>query len=241
MATFLKGGYPEPILEKEEGFHEAWMDNYFQTYVQRDIRRLFPRLDLIKYQRFVSMLAALSGTIINRSQVGRSLDISEKSVRDYLEIAAGSYIWRNVPSYESSGSKSIVKMPKGHLRDSGLAHFIRQIKNRDQLLNHPSVGARFEAMITEEIIKGLQALSITNWDYYYFRTKNGAEIDLILEGPFGTLPIEIKLGSQTKQRQLQALKNFIQIHNLPLGLVINNCEKVELIADKIIQLPAGCI
>ena len=241
METFLKGGYPEPILEKEEGFHEAWMENYFQTYVQRDIRRLFPRLDLIKYQRFVSMLASLSGTIINRSQVGRSLDISEKSVRDYLQIAEGSYVWRNVPSYESNLSKSIVKMPKGHLRDSGLAHFIRQIKSRDQLLNHPNVGAGFEALITEEIIKGLQALSVTNWHYYYFRTKNGAEIDLILEGPFGTLPIEIKLGSQTKQRQLQAIKNFVQIHNLPLGIVINNSEKVELIADKIIQLPAGCI
>ena len=66
---------------------------------------LFPRLDLIKYQRFVSMLASLSGTIINRSQVGRSLDISEKSVRDYLEIVEGSYIWRNVPSYETESEQ----------------------------------------------------------------------------------------------------------------------------------------
>jgi uncharacterized protein len=241
MESFLKGGYPEPILEKREGFHEAWMENYFQTYVQRDIRSLFPRLDLIKYQRFVSMLASLSGTIINRSQVGRSLDISEKSVRDYLDIAEGSYVWRNVPSYEPSSSKSIVKMPRGHFRDSGLAHFIRQIKSRKQLLNHPGVGAGFEALVTEEIIKGLQALSITNGHYYYLRTKNGAEIDLILEGPFGTLPIEIKLGSQIKPRQLPAIKNFVQIHNLPLGLVINNSDNVELIADKIIQLPASCI
>ena len=241
MEPFFKGGYPEPILEKKEGFYEAWMENYFQTYVQRDIRTLFPRLDLIKYQRLISMLAALSGTIINRSQVGRSLDISEKSVRDYLEIAEGSYIWRNIPSYESSLSKSMVKMPKGHFRDSGLAHFIGQIKSREQMLNHPGVGPGFEAFITEEIIKGIQALDVTNWRYYYFRTKNGAEIDLILEGPFGTLPVEIKLGTQIKQRQLQSLKNFIHLHNLPLGIVINHSEKVELIADKIIQLPAGCL
>ena len=56
-------------------------------FTQRDIRTLFPRLDLIKYQRFIAMLSSLSGTIINRSQVGRSLDISEKAVRDYLGIA----------------------------------------------------------------------------------------------------------------------------------------------------------
>ncbi len=241
METFLKGGYPEPVLEKDDRFHEAWMENYLQTYVQRDIRTLFPRLDLVKYQRFVAMLSTLSGTIINRSQVARSLDISEKAVRDYLEIIEGSYIWRNIPSYETSLSKSVVKMPKGHFRDSGMANFIQQIKTRDQFLNHPNVGAGFEAFITEEIIKGLQALSITNWHYYYFRTKNGAEIDLILEGPFGILPVEIKLGSQIKKRQLLAIKNFVQIHNLPLGIVINNSEKVQLIADKIVQVPAGCI
>jgi predicted AAA+ superfamily ATPase len=241
MDAFLKGGYPEAVLERDDRFLEAWMENYLQTYVHRDIRTLFPRLDIIKYHRFVSMLAALSGTIINRSQVGRSLDISEKSVRDYLEIAEGSYVWRNIPSYERSLSKSVVKMPKGHLRDSGLAHFIQQIKGRDQLLNHPNVGAGFEAFISEEIIKGVQTLDVPNWHYYYFRTHNGAEVDLVLEGPFGMLPVEIKLGSLVKPRQLQALKNFVQLHDLPLGVVINNGEQVELVADKIIQLPAGCV
>jgi predicted AAA+ superfamily ATPase len=81
MQAFLKGGYPEPVLEKNERFYDAWMESYIQTYIQRDIRTLFSRLDLVKFQRFVSMLSALSGTIINRSQVGRSLDISEKALR----------------------------------------------------------------------------------------------------------------------------------------------------------------
>jgi predicted AAA+ superfamily ATPase len=122
-----------------------------------------------------------------------------------------------------------------------LAHFIQQIKSRDQLLNHPKVGAGFEAFISEEIIKGIQTLDVPNFHYYYFRTHNGAEIDLILEGPFGRLPIEIKLGSTVKHRQLQALKTFVQLHDLPLGVVITNSEQVELVADKIIQLPAGCV
>ena len=239
MDAFLKGGYPEPVLQKDERFHELWMENYLETYVQRDIRALFPRLDLIKYRRFISMLSSLSGTIINRSQVGRSLDVSEKSIRDYLEIAEGSYIWRNTPSYETSLSKSIVKMPKGNFRDSGLANFIQGIKNRNHLLNHPNVGALFEAFITEEIIKGVQATDVTNWAYYYFRTRNGAEIDLILEGPFGTLPIEIKSGSTINKRQLQTLKSFVILHKLPLGIVVNNSDNIEMIADRIIQLPAN--
>jgi len=241
MQAFLKGGYPEPVLEKDDRFYDIWMENYMQTYVQRDIRTLFPGLDLVKYQRFVSMLSALSGTIINRSQVGRSLDISEKAIRDYLQIAEGSYIWRNTPSYEKSASKSVVKMPKGNFRDSGLSNFIQGITKRKQLLNYPNVGAAFEAFISEEIIKGIQATEIVNWNYYYFRTRNGAEIDMIIEGPFGTLPIEIKFGSMIQKRQIQTLKNFVYKNNLPLGIVINNSDNIQLVADRILQLPATCI
>ena len=241
METFFNGGYPELASSRNRRFHQFWMENYLKTYVQRDIRSLFPRLDIVKYRRFIHMLAALNGTIINRSQVGRSLDISEKSIRDYLEIAEGSYVWRNLPSYAARFSKSIIKMPKGNFRDSGLAHFIQNVNSREQLLNQPNVGATFEAFVTEEIIKGIETLEVTNWHYNYFRTKNGAEVDLILEGPFGLLPIEIKFGTSTKQRQLQSLKNFIANENLPLGIVINNSEQVELISEKIIRLPASCI
>jgi predicted AAA+ superfamily ATPase len=173
--------------------------------------------------------------------VGRSLDISEKSIRDYLEIAEGSYVWRNIPGYEGSVSKSVVKMPRGNFRDSGLANFIQGINSRDQLLNYPNVGAGFEAFISEEIIKGIQATDTVNWNYYYFRTKNGAEIDLVLEGPFSTLPIEIKLGSGVKQKQIQTIKNFVYNNDLPLGIVINNSDSVEMIADRIIQIPATCV
>ena len=241
MQVFLKGGYPEPVLANDDRFYDLWMENYIQTYVQRDIRTLFPRLDLLKYQRFVAMLSALSGTIINRSQVGRSLDISEKAIRDYLQIAEGSYIWRNTPSYAKSASKSVVKMPKGNFRDSGLSNFLQGVTQRQQLLNYPNVGAAFEAFVSEEIIKGIQAAEIVNWNYYYFRTRNGAEIDMILEGPFGTLPIEIKFGTMVQPRQIQTLKKFVFTNNLPLGIVINNSDAIQLIAERILQLPVTCI
>ncbi len=238
MEAFLSGGYPEPVLEKDSRFHDVWMENYIQTYVQRDIRALFPKLDIVKFQRFVTMLSALSGTVINRSQVGRSLDVSEKAIRDYLQIAEGSYLWRNVPSYAKSKSKSVIKMPKGYIRDSGLTHHLQGITRREQLRNHPHVGAAFEAFVSEEIIKGVQATGVVNWSYYYFRTKNGAEVDLILEGLFGTLPIEIKFGSLVKQRQIAALKQFVYANDLPLGIVVNNSDEVRMVADRILQLPA---
>ncbi|HRJ51423.1 MAG TPA: ATP-binding protein [Candidatus Thiothrix moscowensis] len=241
IPLFLRGGYPEPVLAQDPYAFSVWMENYYQTYINRDIRRLFPRLDSIRYRRFISMLASLSGTIINKAQLGRSVDVSEVTIRDYIEIADNTYIWRTIPAFETSKSKSVLKMPKGILRDSGLTHYLAGIESREALLRSPQVGQNFEAFTTEEIIKGIQATRATRWDYYYFRTKNGAEVDLVLDGSFGTLPVEIKLGQQTTVKQLTALRQFVEQHELPFGIVVNNNTRVQMLADKIIQIPAGCL
>jgi len=187
------------------------------------------------------MLSSLSGTIINKAQLGRSVDVSEVTIRDYLYIADKTFYWRTIPSFETSKSKSTVKMPKGIVRDSGINHYLTGIDTRDKLLRTPQVGHNFESFIIEEIIKGLQATRVTRWDYYYYRTKNGAEIDLILDGSFGLLPIEIKFGRQVTMRQLTSLQQFVQRHDLPFGIVVNNNAEVRLLSEKIIQVPAGCL
>lgn len=239
--VFLKGGYPAPFLSKNESFHEDWMENYFQTYVNRDVKKLFPRMDTIKYRRFISMLSELSGTIINKAQVGRSIDVNEVSIRDYLDIAHKTFFWRMIPSYEKTKIKSVTKMPKGIMRDSGLTHYLSNIDSREQLLRSPNYGQNFEAFIIEELIKGIHATSVRRWDYYYYRTKNGVEVDFILDGKFGVLPIEIKSGCSTSISDLKSLNYFIESQKLPLGIVINNDFEIKMLSDKIIQIPAHFI
>ena len=237
----LKGGYPEPVLLQADTAYYSWMDNYHRTYISMDIKRLYPKLDSIRYRRFISMLAGLSGTIINKAQLGRSIDTSETAVRDYLDIADKSFIWRSIPSFENSITKSVVKMPKGIYRDSGLLHFLLNITSREQMLRSPSIGHAYESFVIEEILKGMRATMIPKWDYYYYRTRNGAEVDLILEGSFGLLPVEIKFGSSTTVKQLVSLNKFIKDHDLPFGMVVNNSDEVRLLSDTIIQVPLRCI
>jgi len=140
MPLFLRGGYPEPVLANDDYTFNVWMENYYRTYINRDIRKLFPRLDSIRYRRFVTMLSSLSGTIINKAQLGRSVDVSEITIRDYLHIANKTFFWRTIPSYESSKSRSIVKMPKGIVRDSGINHYLTGIDNRDKLMRRSESG-----------------------------------------------------------------------------------------------------
>ena len=114
LAQCLSGGYPEPFLNRgNELFFDQWMESYIQSYIERDIRRLFPTLNLDAYQRFTKMLCFASGDIINLSNFSRSLGVSQPTVKKYIEIMEGTFMWRTLRSYEKSQSKSVVKMSKG--------------------------------------------------------------------------------------------------------------------------------
>jgi hypothetical protein len=237
----LKGGYPQPVLRADSDFFLDWMENYFNTYINRDMRSLFPRIDIIKYQRVIKMLSSISGTIVNKSELARSAESSEKSIRDYLQIISGTFFWRELPAFKTSKIKTTTSLPKGHFRDSGLLLFLQNIFTPETLEFYPKLGNVFESFVVEELIRGVQAVAARNLKYYHFRTKAGGEIDLILEGSFGLLPIEIKYQSNTTKRQLTSMINFIELHELPYGVIVNNCESPSMITENIMQIPIACL
>ena len=131
-------------------------------------------------------------------------------------------------------------MPKGYLRDSGLLHLMLNLNSLESLERDPIVGKSWESFVAEEIIKGLN-VSLIPHEVFYYRTNHGAEIDLILEGSFGLLPIEIKYGQRIDPRSLRVLKDFIDERKLKIGLVINNSSSIEWLSDKILQIPATLV
>ena len=167
-------------------------------------------------------MARISGNILNKSDIASALEISEPSVSDYLNIADGVFVWNNLYTYENSALKNLVKIPKGYIRDSGLLHTLNNIDLSDieNLYTHPSVGHFFESFVIEELIKGIQASNILKADYSYYRTYSKAEIDLIVEGTFGIVPIEIKYASNVKKKKLISVENFVDKNNLNYGIVI---------------------
>ena len=234
----LYGGYPEPYLKRNKNkFSEIWVENYLQTYINRDIRRLFPGLNTINYSRFIKMTSFSSGESINISNFSRSLDVSQPTARQYFEIAHGTFIWRILPSFHKSGKKRLIKMPKGYIRDSGLTASFQNIKDVEMLKSYPRFGLIWEVFVIEQIIKSLGALLIKANPYYY-RTADHSEVDLVLEGKFGLLPIEIKTGFYQGKKQIQGLINFINDYNCPYGILINNADKIDRISEKIYQIPA---
>jgi uncharacterized protein len=240
MNSFMYGGYPEAALQSKT-FYKFWMEQYRDTYINRDIAKLFPKINRVAYRRFVETLSQLSGTILNKCDVARSIEVSEGTVREYVSIIEGTYIWRNLPSYEENVIKSVIKMPKGYMVDSGLQNFLLRIRDKEALLLHPQLGRLFECFVMEEIIKAMKSCMIANWQPYYYRTRNGAEIDLILRGEFGVIPIEVKYGNTIVLKKLQSLETFITEHKCPFGIVVNNADSIEWVRPNIVQIPIGYI
>ncbi len=108
------------------------------------------------------------------------------------------------------------------------------------LLGHPAAGRSWEGLAIEELLRQLNAAGAP-FDAFYYRTSGGAEVDLVLEGFFGLVPVEIKRGQQADRRDLRSLSDFINERNCPYGVVINNDTKPRLYTDKIIGFPFSCL
>jgi len=237
LDVWFRGGFPEPLLENNELFHKQWMENYISNYVSRDIRGLFPKLNIHNFKRFMALLAQFSGHQLNMSEIGRSLEVSSNTIKDYLDIIHQTFIWRNLEPFEKNSLKKIQKAKKGFFRDQGILNYFLKIKSLDDLLIHPVAGFSFESFAIEEIIRGMQTTMETQIEYSYYRTIDKSEVDLIIDGSFGIVPIEIKLNSITTKKSLWALENLISDMNLNYGIVVNNGKRPELISQKIIQIP----
>ena len=237
---WMKGGYPEPWVKASPRFHKVWCENYVKTYLQRDVARLFPALDHDRFRQFMHMLGSLSGTILNYSDVARTLAVSQPTARDYVEIAHGTYIWRRLPAYAGNPLKRAVKHPKGYLRDTGLLHYLLRIPDLDTLLGHPAMGRSWEGLVIEELLRGLNARGI-GFDAAHYRTAAGGEIDLVLEGDFGLIPFEIKHAQTVRAPELQTLSHFIADFKCAFGIVINNDERPRFYTEQILGVPFACL
>jgi predicted AAA+ superfamily ATPase len=237
---WFHGGYPEPWLADDDEFRRLWHRHYLDTYLLRDIGALFPNLNRDRYRQLIQLLSHLSGSILNNADIARTLGVSEPTVRDWLQIAQGTFLWRHLPAWDRSPSKQLVKHPKGYLRDSGLLHRLLRIADADQLATHPALGRSWEGMVVELLLRGFENAGVGVQPYHY-RTRGGAEIDLILEGEFGLLPVEIKRTQQSDKRSLRALAEFVVRHECHLGLVVNNDEKPRQLDERIIAIPAGSL
>jgi predicted AAA+ superfamily ATPase len=172
-----RGGFPLSYLAESEEISMSWRKGYIKTFLERDIPNLGFQLSPQNLRRFWTMLAHYHGQIFNASEIGTSLGINYKTSQHYLDILESTFMMRRLTPWIANIKKRQVKAPKIYFNDSGLLHSLLGIQNHDDLLGHPKLGASWEGFAMEQIIRSMKA---DKESCFYWRTQNGAELDLII-------------------------------------------------------------
>ncbi len=187
--TLLTGGYPR-ILDRGLDPSE-WLRSYVATYVERDVRTVSNVGDLATFQRFVELCAGRTAQLLNYSSLADDCGVSQPTARAWLSILETGFIVFRLPPYRSSTRRRLVKMPKLHFYDSGLACWLLGIRTAEQLRSHPLRGAVFKSWVVSEVAKHRANLGETGGLSYY-RDRYGAEADLVIERRGGVTLVEAK-------------------------------------------------
>jgi predicted AAA+ superfamily ATPase len=174
---WLRGGFPRAFTAKTLASSMRWRHDLISTYLERDLPQLGIRIPGTTLRRFWSMLAHVHGQILNWSELGRSMAVSDATIRHYVDLLAGTFMVRVLSPWHENLSKRQVKAPKIYLRDSGILHALLDIETMHALEHHPKIGASWEGFCIESLIA---RLGVRPEQCYFWATHSGAELDLLV-------------------------------------------------------------
>jgi len=182
-----RGGFPRSFLAADDAASRQWRRDFIRTLIERDMPQLGVSVPAPAMQRFWAMLAHLHAQVWNAADMARALGQSERGVRHQLDVLTQMFMVRQLQPWFENHGKRQVKSPKIYLRDSGLLHELLAIADPAQLSLHPKVGASWEGLVIEQVIRCTQAD-----EAYFWATHAGAELDLLIFKDGRRLGIEIK-------------------------------------------------
>ena len=187
----LRGFYPR-IHDRRLDPGE-WLAQYFQTYVERDVRDLTQVGDLEAFGRFVRLCAGRAGGLLNLSSLGNDCGISHDTARRWLSVLEASFVTFRLQPYHKSFNRRLTRRAKLYFVDTGLLCRLLRVRDADQLASHAARGAVFENLVIAEALKvGCNAGETP--DLFHWRDQQGNEIDLIVDTRNGPHAVEIKSG-----------------------------------------------
>ena len=203
---WFRGGFPNSYLAQNDENSSIWLENYIRTYIERDIPQLGFQIPALQLKRLLTMCAHNQGQQLNLSKLGESMGLTHPTIRRYIDLLEQTFIVRIIQPYEVNIKKRLVKSPKVFVRDSGILHQLLAISSFNSLLGNPVFGSSWEGIVIENVI-----VNMPGWDYFFYRTATGDEIDLLLKKGNQIIAIECKASDAPKvtkgfYRSLEVIK-----------------------------------
>lgn len=225
------GGFPQIVLIDDQEFRENWYRSFLTTYIERDFRLLGLDATPGNLSRFFTMLAHLTGNLLNKSSLAKSMGLYYKLIDNYLDYFEKAFLINQLSAWSSNLKKRLVKSPKIYIRDTGLLHYLHRIKDFNGLLANPILGNSWESYIIEQIINILGK----DFSFYYYRTQDGTECDLVITDAQKILAaVEIKFSDAPRNTKsftiaiddLQSQNNYLIVPENKIIYHLN--EKVKV-------------
>ncbi len=210
QTLWLRGGFPRSFLSNSDEDSLAWREGFVKTFLERDIPQLGITIPAAAMRRFWTMLAHYHGQLWNASEFARSMGLTDKTVRSYLDILTGTFMVHQLQPWHANIGKRQVKSPKIYLRDAGLLHTLLSISDMQSLWSHPRVGASWEGFALNQF---LQVFSPTQ--HFFWSTYSGAELDLFFLHRGRRYGVEFKFSEAPKTtRSMRIALDDLQLDHL---------------------------
>jgi predicted AAA+ superfamily ATPase len=214
--TIHRGSMPELCAHPEFDW-QMFYAAYIKTYIERDVRDLAQVGDEIKFLRFMTAAAACTGQLLNVASLARDVGVSPPTAERWLSILAASHLICLLPPYHNNVLKRAVKTPKLYFLDTGLAAYLTRWNTPETLKSGAMAGAFFETFVVSELIKGYANAGVLDLPLYFYRDKEGHEIDVLIETDGTLYPLEIKKHADPDRRDAAQFALLDKIPNTKRG------------------------
>ena len=190
FSRIYHGGMPQ-LMSGETEDRGRFYQSYVRTYIERDVRDLSGDIDVLKFHRFITSVAARCSQLVNYKSIADDAEIDQVTAKNWLNILETLGLIFYLHPYSNNNLKRTIKSPKLYFYDSGLAVYLTRWNSVEALMNGAQAGAILENYVISEIIKGYHNSGLEPYLYYY-RDKDGKEIDVLWEADGNLYPLEIK-------------------------------------------------
>ncbi|WP_339702392.1 ATP-binding protein [Algoriphagus aquimarinus] len=173
---WIYGGFPEPSLSQDPEFIQDWYRNFTTSYIQRDLPQYGLPADPRVTKQFLMMIASAHGGVLNYSTYAKSLGLAVPTIKTYLGFLLDAFLLRELPAWSVNTKKRLVKSPKLFFRDTGMLHYLVGINSMEAIFGNIVLGSSWEAFVINQVATVLK----TDDEMYFYRTQDGAEIDLLI-------------------------------------------------------------
>jgi predicted AAA+ superfamily ATPase len=235
----VAGGYPPAVARASKGRHALWHGSYLDAIVQRDVRDMTRIASLDVLPRLLEVAATQTARLFNATGLAASFELSRPTIRDYLSLLERVFLVERLPPWYSNRLSRLVKTPKLHVGDTGLASALLHTDTEAVASDRALLGQLLETFVYQELNREASGRG-DRLRFHHFRDRDGAEVDIVIErGVNAVAGVEVKAGATVTTSDFRGLRKLAQAagHRFVRGVVLYDGESVLPFGERLQAVP----